>query len=77
MGCCSAMSVSFTCISLAGTAVMLLIKWKRQLKDEIRSSLLVMSLYAFIAFILLCLRISTTLKAFRAATALKEEVITV
>jgi hypothetical protein len=77
LGCCSAMSVAATCISLAFTAVMLLVKWRRQLKSEISSSLLVMSLYALVAVILLFLRMSTTMKAFRGATALKEEVIIV
>mmetsp|Transcript_28696 Transcript_28696/g.33886 ORF Transcript_28696/g.33886 Transcript_28696/m.33886 type:complete len:230 (+) Transcript_28696:73-762(+) len=77
LGCCSAMSVTATCISIAFSSIMLLVKWRRQLKSEIQSSLLVMSLYAFLSVVLLFLRISTTLKAFRATTALKEEVITV
>lgn len=74
LGYCTAMSAGATCVSLVFTALTLLIKWRRALSNEIRGSLLVMSLYGIVAVVLLCLRISTTHKAFRATTALTEEI---
>jgi hypothetical protein len=77
LGYCTAASVGVTFLSLAFTAVMLQAKWTRALDSEIRGSLLVMSMYALFAALLLCLRVATTFKAFKATTALAEEVITV
>mmetsp|Transcript_26687 Transcript_26687/g.54650 ORF Transcript_26687/g.54650 Transcript_26687/m.54650 type:complete len:228 (-) Transcript_26687:284-967(-) len=77
LGYCTAVSATATCVSLALTAVSLLLKWRRALSNEIRGSLLVMSLYGIAAVVLLCLRVSTAHKAFRAATALREEIVVV
>lgn len=74
---CNSCSVLATCLSLATTTLILLVKWQRALRNEIRGSLLVMSLYGILLLLLLCLRASTTFKAFRATAALQEEVILV
>ena len=77
LGYCTAASVAMTAISLAFTALTLLVKWNRALSTQIRGSLLVMSMYGLFTALLLCLRMSTAFKAFRATTALHEEVIAV
>jgi hypothetical protein len=71
---CSTISAVATLLALGITAKTLIRKWG---SDDITSSLLVMSFYAFVATILFCLRTSTALKSHKALEALNDEVITV
>ena len=83
LGYCTGASVLATAMGIFFTTITLMPKWKRALADDdttesgVRGSLLVMSMYGFFAAVLLCLRLSTTLKARRASTALREEVLAV
>jgi len=74
LGRCNSCSVAATTLSVALTTLILLVKWQRALEKEINGSLLVMSVYAILLLVLLCLRASTMVKAFRATAALQEEV---
>ena len=74
---CSSASVVSSSLALALTVVTLFIKWNYALKNDLKSSLLVMSIYGVMLTILCCLRVSTTYKSHKAFESLKDEIITV
>lgn len=78
MGVCSAMSSVTTALSIAGTTVVLLIKWKGAMSSgDVTSTLLFMTIYGLATVLLMYLRTSAALKAFTAHQVLVEEVIDV